>query len=50
MKLADEDLDCQKPDEIYCGECDNCIQWESTADIEGYEERKRARIAESQEY
>lgn len=30
--------------------CQECTEWERTADIEGYEERKRERIAEENEY
>lgn len=43
-------LVCWKEDEIFCGECPACIEWEMTADIEGAEERKRQRIAEENEY
>ncbi len=42
-------LDCLN-DKGFCGECAHCIEWDRTADIEGFEERKRQRIAEEQEY
>ena len=44
-----KNFDCLK-DEAFCGDCVNCHEWERTADIEGYEEKKRQRIAEEQEY
>lgn len=43
-----QNLDCLK-EQLYCGECENCIEWERQADIEGHEERKRQRIAEENE-
>lgn len=43
-------LDCLKEDEIFCGECDNCIEWDRTFDHEAHAERKRAWIAEENEY
>ncbi|MCK4784193.1 MAG: hypothetical protein KAV87_10615 [Desulfobacteraceae bacterium] len=43
------DLPCLKEDEIFCGECPNCIEWERTADIESYEEEKRQYLFEQGE-
>lgn len=48
--MSNPELKCLSEDKIFCHECANCLEWESTADIEGHEERKRARIAEEQEY
>lgn len=48
--MSEKLLHCQHPNEIYCGECSNCIEWERTADLEGHEERKRQRITEENEY
>ncbi|MEY8252434.1 MAG: hypothetical protein RPR91_08615 [Colwellia sp.] len=44
-----DDPDCLKA-QLFCGECQPCIDWERAADIEGYEEDKRQRIAEENEY
>jgi 7-cyano-7-deazaguanine synthase in queuosine biosynthesis len=48
--MAQKRLDCLHPDKTFCGECDNCIEWDRTFDHESYEEEKRARIAEQNEY
>ena len=48
--MANTNLNCLSEDKVFCGDCVNCLEWEITADIEGHEERKRARIAEENEY
>jgi hypothetical protein len=45
-----DSLECLVDGEIFCGDCESCIAWDATADIEGYEDLKRKRIAEQNGY